>query len=186
MSNILIVSAPSAWPSLQALLGPGAAPVCAATGGEARRQALLAAPQLAVINTPLPDEFGRELALQLAAAGADVMLLAAAAQADKIAAGMEKQGVYVLPKPISRQSAAFALRVIRTARARTEQLRRQNQKLTRRLEEMRLISRAKCALVRYCDMTEPEAHRVLEQRAMDERLPIREVALDVLKTYEGI
>ena len=41
-------------------------------------------------------------------------------------------------------------------------------------------------MVRYCDMTEPEAHRVLEQRAMDQRLPIREVAMDVLKTYEGI
>lgn len=186
MANVLIISDPKAWPALKTLFGAGGqAPLCAASAGEGRRQACLSPPALAVVNTPLPDEFGRELALQFAGEGADVILLVAAAQAEKVAAGVEKQGVFVLAKPLTRQNAAFALRLIRTARARTDKLAEQNRKLTKKLDEMRMLSRAKCALVRYCDMTEPEAHHVLEQRAMDARVPIKDIALEILKTYES-
>ena len=186
MANVLIVSTAAAWASLRTLFCPGAVqPAFAGSAGEARRQACQCPPALAVINTPLPDEFGRELALQFAANGTDVILLAAGPQADKLAAGLEKQGVFVLAKPLSRQSAAFALRLIHTARARLDKLEEHNKKLTKKLDEMRVLSRAKCALVRYCDMTEEQAHHALEQRAMDARVPLKEVALQVLKTYEN-
>lgn len=185
MAKVLIISDAKAWPALKTLFAAGSqAPLCAASAGEARRQACLSPPALAVVNTPLPDEFGRELALQFAGDGIDVILLAAAAQAEKLAAGMELQGVFVLPKPLTRQNAAFALRLIRTARARTDKLAEQNRRLTKKLDEMRMLSRAKCALVRYCGMTEPEAHHVLEQRAMDARVPLKDAALEILKIYE--
>ena len=186
MANVLIISNQKAWPSLKSLFGPGgSAPLCVSSAGEGRRQAYLSPPSLAVINTPLPDEFGRELALQFAGDGADVILLVAAAQAEKVAAGVECQGVFVLAKPLTRQNMDFALRLIRTARARTDKLAEQNRRLAKKLDEMRMLSRAKCALVRYCDMTEPEAHHVLEQRAMDARVSLKEAALEILKTYES-
>ena len=39
------------------------------------------------------------------------------------------------------------------------------------------------ALVRYCGMTEAQAHHALEQRAMDARISLRDAALAVLNTY---
>ena len=36
----------------------------------------------------------------------------------------------------------------------------------------------------YLGMTEKDAHRFIEKQAMDRRVPRREIALDILKTYE--
>ena len=106
-----------------------------------------------------------------------------APQAEKLAAGLQRHGVFVLAKPLSSQQAAFALRLVRAARARAEKLEQENRRLLKKLDEMRTLSRAKCALVRYCGMTEAQAHHALEQRAMDARISLRDAALAVLNTY---
>lgn len=51
-------------------------------------------------------------------------------------------------------------------------------------EEMSLIDRAKLALMLYLNMSEPMAHRYIEKRAMDMRLTKKEIAKNILKTYE--
>jgi response regulator NasT len=49
---------------------------------------------------------------------------------------------------------------------------------------MRLIGRAKCALIQYLDMTEAEAHRHIEKKAMDSQRPRRDIAVNIIKAYE--
>ena len=51
-------------------------------------------------------------------------------------------------------------------------------------EEMTLINRAKLALRLYLNMSEPAAHRYIEKRAMDMRVTKKEIAKNILKTYE--
>lgn len=174
MADVLIVSGEKAWQPLRAMFAP---PPAQAQLAASTRRALV------VVNTPLPDEFGQEFAAQCAAKGADVLVLAAAPQAEKLAAGLQRHGVFVLAKPLSSQQAAFALRLVRAARARAEKLEQENRRLLKKLDEMRTLSRAKCALVRYCGMTEAQAHHALEQRAMDARISLRDAALAVLNTY---
>ena len=53
------------------------------------------------------------------------------------------------------------------------------------MEEIRLVDRAKCALIQYLSLTEPMAHRYIEKEAMDRRVSRREVAEGILRTYEG-
>ena len=53
------------------------------------------------------------------------------------------------------------------------------------LEELQLISRAKAVLIEYLKLTEPQAHRYIEKQAMDLGLTRRQVALNILKTYES-
>ena len=137
-----------------------------------------------VINAPLPDEFGRELAMQAADAGMDAILLCPGPQADKLAAGLEKHGVFVLAKPLSRQQTAFALRLIRTGRQRLQKLTAQNRRLTKRLDEARIISQAKCALALCRGLTEEQAHRLIEKEAMDGRISSREAALEIMRRLE--
>ena len=157
---------------------------CAGCGNDARRLLLENDYDLVLINTPLPDEFGRDLAVQAADSGAGVILLCPGPQADRLAAGLEKYGVFVLGRPLSRQQAAFALRLIRTSQQRVRALMAQNQRLAKRLDEARVISRAKCVLARYADLSEEEAHRLIEKRAMDARITSREAALEILQNYE--
>ena len=67
--------------------------------------------------------------------GADVLVLAAAPQAEKLAAGLQRHGVFVLAKPLSSQQAAFALRLVRAARARAEKLEQENRRLLKKAGE---------------------------------------------------
>ena len=51
-----------------------------------------------------------------------------------------------------------------------------------KIEEIRLVDRAKCALIQYLSFTEQQAHRHIEKQAMD--MYYKKVALGILKTYE--
>lgn len=62
-----------------------------------------------------------------------------------------------------------------------EQSSAQTQEIT---DEIRFINRAKLALMLYLNMSEPMAHRYIEKRAMDMRVTKKEIAKNILKTYE--
>lgn len=186
MVDTLIVSEAKYHEALKSFFAVGPNCQCCTSAGQARRQLSSGSYQLVIINAPLQDESGRELAKQAASQQSSVILLAAAAQAEKLADQLERLGIFVIPKPLNRQTAVFVLRFVRAAQARAQKLLEENHRLVRRLEEMRLVTRAKCALVRYCDMTEEQAHRALEQRAMDERISLKEAALSLLSQYESV
>lgn len=185
MPGVLIVSDPQYHEALRGLFAVGASPVqCCCAGGEARRALCEGDVSLVVVNAPLPDEYGRDLAAQAAADGTDAILICPAPMADKLSAGFEREGagVFVLARPLSRAQAAFALRIIRAGRQRVQRLLEQNRRLKKRIEEMRVLTEAKCALALRCGMTEEEAHRAIEKRAMDARISTRDVALEILQS----
>ena len=136
---------------------------------------------LVLVNTPLPDEFGHELA-QLAAGEttAGVILLAKAEIADSVAEKVEDDGVFVVPKPLSRVLFMQALRMTRAARSRLNGLQNENRRLQKRIEDIRLVDRAKCLLIECCGMSEPEAHSYIEQQAMNRRCPKRDIAQGII------
>lgn len=185
MAGVLIVSDPAAHAALKSVFAAGAAALCCASAGEARRALLGGDYALLIVNTPLPDEFGRELAITAVDKGLDAILLCAAPQADKIAAGLEKHGVLVLPRPLSRQQAALALRLLRAGRQRMRRILEENQRLTKRLDDARVTTQAKCLLALHEQMTEAEAHRHIEKLAMDARVTRRQIAQSIIRRYEG-
>ena len=66
-----------------------------------------------------------------------------------------------------------------------DQLKAENDRLLQKIEDIRLVDRAKCLLVQHLAMSEADAHRYIEKQAMDSRVPRVRVAEDILKTYEG-
>ncbi len=189
MNRTLIVSSSAAGAQLvQELLPPrDYSPVVTACGGaEARRYCAEGDYDIVIINTPLSDEFGHDLAVSIASgSAAGVVMLVKNERADDIAARVEPAGVFVIPKPISRPFFFQALRLVDVSCRRMLLLRRENCRLQTTIEELRLIDRAKCALIQCLLMTEPQAHRYIEKQAMDLRCPKRQVAENILKTYEG-
>lgn len=183
MAGVWIVGEKQTHEALKSVFAAGGPAVCCTSAGEARRGFTAGGGSLMVINAPLPDEFGRELAIQAVESGLDVIFLCAAPQADKVAVGLEKYGVLVLPKPLSRQQAAFAVRLLRAGHQRMQKIIDQNRRLTKRLDEARVICQAKCLLALHAGLTEEEAHRLIEKRAMDARISSREAAQAIIRTY---
>ena len=188
VDNILVISS-----SLQgqSLLGDliktagNAMPVFASSGNEARRILADHDFELLVINTPLSDEFGHELAVFSAQkSSAGIMLLVKNELADDVSAKVEDFGILVVSKPIGRPLFYQALKLIDASRKRLLGLQSENSRLQSKIEEIRLVDRAKCALIQYLDMTEPQAHRYIEKQAMDLRTTRRKIAQNILQTYE--
>ena len=154
----------------------------AASGAEARRALVNGVFDLVLVNTPLPDEFGHEMA-QTAAHDtlAGVILLAKAEIADSVAEKVEDDGVLVVPKPLSRVLFMQALRLMRAARQRLTGLQSENRRLQQRIEDIRTVDRAKCLLIECCAMSEPEAHAYIEQQAMKRRRTKREIAESIIQ-----
>lgn len=153
-----------------------------ASGAEARRALVNGMFDLVLVNTPLPDEFGHEMA-QTAAHDtlAGVILLAKAEIADSVAEKVEDDGVLVVPKPLSRVLFMQALRLMRAARQRLTGLQSENRRLQQRIEDIRTVDRAKCLLIECCAMSEPEAHAYIEQQAMKRRRTKREIAESIIQ-----
>lgn len=158
----------------------------ASSGSEARRLLLETDFDLVVINSPLSDEFGGELAQQAAMdTTSGVIMLVRTELAEEVAAKVEDYGVFVVPKPVSRQFFYQSLKLVRASRARMLGLRAENVKLQQKIEEIRLVDRAKCALIQYLKMDEAQAHRYIEKQAMDLRITRRRVAQAIINTYES-
>lgn len=156
----------------------------AANGGEARRMIAEAALSLIVINAPLRDEFGHELAQDAAlSTTAGILLMVRAERADEVAARVEDAGVIVVPKPISSQLFYQAVRIVEATRKRILGLKRENVKLQQKIEDIRIVNRAKCVLIQKLNFNEEQAHRYVEKQAMDMRVTRREVAEGILQTY---
>lgn len=154
--------------------------------GEARRFLIEKDFDLCIVNTPLPDEFGETLARHIASQGvSQVILLVRAEILDEITEKVEDYGVITLGKPISKELFWHALKLTRATHRKITAVQKENQKLIQKIEDIRIIDRAKCILVAHLAMSEPEAHRHIEKQAMDMRMTRREVAQDILKTYDN-
>ena len=60
----------------------------------------------------------------------------------------------------------------------------ENLQLQKKIDEIRMVDRAKCALIQYLSMTEPQAHRYIEKQAMDRRQTRMQIAQSIIKIYE--
>ena len=157
----------------------------APAGAAARRMMMEIEFDLIVINAPLSDEPGDALARHaVRTTGAAVLLLLKAPQAEVVTPAMEEFGIAVLPKPISRASFSSALHLLRASHSRLLQMQEQARKLRKQLEELRLVSRAKCILIETSGLTEPEAHAFLEKQAMNRRMTKVDVARELLQARE--
>ena len=128
------------------------------SGADARRRAGELPLSLIVIHAPLADEPADRLAMDLAAqSGAMTLLIVRQEDAAETAARVADSGVAVIGRPFQREAFLQLLRALMAAQARVERMQEENRKLSARLEEARLVGRAKCALIRYRGLTEEEA-----------------------------
>lgn len=156
----------------------------AGDAGEARRMLLNAPVDIVIINTPLKDDFGTELALDLADGSAGVLLLVKNELYDQICYKVEDSGVLTLGKPTSRQGFYSAVKLLTAMTARLSKLEKANHTLQEKMADIRVVNRAKWLLIEHHHMREQDAHYFIEKQAMDTRLSRREVAENIIRSYD--
>ena len=173
--------------SLRELLPPDSyePPLRAGSAGEAKRMLLETDVDLVILNAPLREEFGTQLALDLADQNISVLLLVSSEVYDQVCFKVEDDGVLTLPKPITRQGITTAIRLLTAMRGKVLRLDRKNQALQEKMMDIRTVNRAKWLLIQQLRMTEDEAHYYIEKQAMDTRLSRREVAENIIRTYDA-
>lgn len=188
MDSVLIISSTDKGKDFvrELLLPSGLSDIAAAdTRAEAKQFLKETAFDLIVINSPLADEFGHELALHLAGTtDAGIVFIVKEQLVEELSGRLENDGVFVIGKPVNRQFFSQMLRFLAAARRRTLGIKNENLRLQKKIDEMKLIDRAKFTLMQYLSLSEPQANRYMEKQAMDLRLTKKQIALDILKTYK--
>lgn len=151
---------------------------------EARQRLIEGDIDLLVINAPLPDESGIDLALYAADQMAGVLLVVRAESYDEISERVETSGVLTVSKPVNRALFWSSLKMLEATSARLRRMRDEQARLLQKIEEIKLVDRAKCLLIPLLHMTEEEAHHYIEKQAMDQRTSKRRIAEAIIRTYE--
>lgn len=152
--------------------------------GDARRKAEESRVDIAVINAPLPDDFGIQLAEDLSEKNLGVLVIVGHDIFEQVAGRVEPYGVVVLAKPVVRAELIQAIRILRVVREKLLRLEARATSLESKMKEIRLVNRAKWLLIDRLKMSEEEAHRYIEKVAMDDCVSKGVVAEDIIKTYE--
>ena len=137
-----------------------------------------------IINSPLPDDIGTRFAIDTGSSKETVVLLMVRAELqaeiyDKVA----EHGVFVLPKPTSKPTMAIALSWLSSAREKLRKTEKKTLSIEEKMEEIRIVNRAKWLLISELKMDEQGAHRYIEKQAMDRCISKRIVAEEIIKTY---
>lgn len=167
------------------LAAANCSPITYVSGVAAAKRAVLDTQyDFVIINAPLPDDFGTKFAIDLCTGKNTVcLILVSADRLDEIHARVTSHGVFVLSKPISAPVLAHGLDFMAAMRERLRNLEQKTASVEQKMEEIRLVNRAKWMLIENLHMTEPDAHRYIEKQAMDTCVSRREVAESIIRTY---
>ncbi len=137
-----------------------------------------------IVNAPLPDDMGVRFAIDACSAkGTVVLLLVRADLHDEIYDKVAEHGVFTLAKPTAKPTIIIALGWMSSARERLRRSEKKTLSIEEKMEEIRIVNKAKWLLIRELKMDEPQAHRYIEKQAMDRCVTRREIAEDIIKIY---
>ena len=154
-------------------------------GAEGRRLLQQKTFDFILINTPLIDEFGTDIAIfAIKQTTAGILLLLKNDIMGTLCEKLQKEGVFVLSKPIQRQQFHQTLILLQGNQRRFFKLVQENKKLQHKIEDIRLTAKAKYLLMVYENKTEEEAHKFIERQAMNTRKQKKEIAKEIILRYD--
>ena len=137
-----------------------------------------------IINSPLPDDTGARFAIDIAASASTVVLLLIRTEMyEELHARVAEHGVFTVAKPLNQTVLSLAIDWMSSARERLRKLEKKTMSVEEKMEEIRVVNRAKWILISELSMDEPQAHRYIEKQAMDRCISRKEVAAEIIRTY---
>ena len=160
-------------------------PVCF-TGNiaAARREMLSQSYDMVIINAPLLDDPGTRFAIDASnRMDTVVLLLLRAENYEDVNERVTSHGVFTLQVPVPASTLRQGLKWMISARERLRRLETKNLSIEEKMEEIRLVNRAKWVLIEQLKMNESDAHHHIEKQAMDLCTSKKEIARSIIKTY---
>jgi two-component system, response regulator PdtaR len=153
----------------------------AADGEAAIRLAKEEKPDLVIMDIKMPGMDGLAAAERIVEEGLGaVLILTAFSQKDLVQRAAEAGAMGYLVKPFQKSDLMPAIEVALARHAELEAVRKESADLTEQLATRKVVDRAKGKLMDEKEMTEAEAFRHLQKRAMDERRPMKVIAEEIL------
>ena len=138
-----------------------------------------------IINSPLPDGIGTELAIDFSnSSGGIALMIVHTSTLEDLRSKVTGHGVFTIAKPLSTQTFSTALDWLASARERLRKSEKKSLSFEEKMQEIRLVNRAKWLLISELKMEEPQAHRYIEKQAMDRCITRKEVAEEIINTYQ--
>ena len=150
------------------------------SAGAARRMTLKQPVDVVVINTPLADDFGTQLAMDLSEKNMGVLVFVKKDVYDPVSYKLEEYGIVTLPKSVERTALNQSLKMLKAMGVKLAKLEAQKSSLESKMREIRLVNRAKWLLISHLSMSEEEAHRYIEKEAMDACVKKSEIAENII------
>ena len=139
---------------------------------------------IVVVNSPLPDDYGIRFAIDTVSSYNTVVLfLARSEQYEGAYDKLAEHGVFLLQKPTARAVLEIASGWLISARERIRKTEKKTLSIEEKMNEIRIVNRAKWLLISELKMTEPDAHRYIEKQAMDACVSRKQIAEEIIKTY---
>jgi len=141
---------------------------------------------LIIVNMPYNEEFGEGFSRYAVSKGlTQVLMLVENKFFDSVSAVCEEDGVMTISKPVDKNLFWSAILLAKSVQNRLKRMQKDNDQLKQKIDDMRIIDRAKCLLISTMKMSEQESHRYIEKQAMDIRSTKRIVAEGILKRYDN-
>ncbi len=139
-------------------------------------------PDVALLDINMPGSDGLTAARAITPAGSTaVIMLTAYGQRELIDQAVSAGAMAYLTKPWSESDLVPAIETARARFAEMRQLTSQVDQLEDTLRKRKLIDRAKAQLITAYGITEPEAFRMLQKKAMDGRSSMAAIAEQLLR-----
>lgn len=156
----------------------------ASTSGEARRVLVSQQYDILVINAPLPDDFGIDLALDYADSPMCIMLMVKDEIYDQVTYQVIDSGIVTISKPSTKPIVYSSMKLLSALSAKLKRFEKKNRTLEEKMADIRMINHAKWLIIDKKKMTEEEAHHMIEHRAMERRITKREAAREIIDELE--
>ncbi len=148
----------------------------------ARRHILERYYDLVVVCAPMPDETGEEFVLDTAErCNASVLLVVPQEVYEDALDHVTDHGVLVVSKADPPSHIDKAIRLLTAMQNRLHMLEKKTLTVEEKMEEIRIVSKAKILLVEKKKMTEDEAHRYIGKMAMDHGVSRKRIAEQLIE-----
>ncbi|WP_147635073.1 ANTAR domain-containing response regulator [Treponema pectinovorum] len=129
------------------------------------------------------DGSGTEFAIDISSHTSSILLIAPVQIFDQISYSVEPYGILTIKSPFDSFYFYNMIKIAVAVQYKVKLLSSQTVKLKEKMEEIRLVNRAKMLLMQKDGFTEQQAHRYIEKQAMDKSQKRLQIAEEIIKNY---
>lgn len=181
--SVLLVSKDSKiLATISAMLVPPIFEVTISTDfNEARRMAKERSYNIILVDSG--DGFETDFAIDVSDSSSTILLMVPPEHFDQTSYQVEGYGILTITKPFDAFYFYNMMKISIAVQYKIQVLTSQTVKLKEKMEEIRLVNRAKMLLMQNLNMSESDAHRYIEKEAMNRCLKRTVLSEEIIKTY---